>query len=106
MPSVSASHQRGEIGLLTLVAAKKFLQQLMGAPVRNKADMGTFTTLIVGGVALLAFILRAIARLPAFGGQWGLDDWVMTAAMLLIIPLTICAYLRRWNRSHLRHTVD
>jgi hypothetical protein len=82
----------------------------MGAPVRNKTDLGTFTTLIVGGVAVLTFILRAIARLPTFGGNWGLDDWAMAAAMVrshisddacfkayilqvLIIPLTICAYL-------------
>ncbi|KNG47650.1 cfem domain-containing protein [Stemphylium lycopersici] len=34
-----------------------------------------------------------IARLPFFGGNWGYDDWVMTAAIILIIPLTICAYL-------------
>ena len=28
-----------------------------------------------------------------FGGNWGADDWVMTVAMVLIIPETICAYL-------------
>lgn len=51
------------------------------------------TTLIVGGMAVLFYLLRVIARLPIFGGNWGLDDWVMTVAMILIIPLTICAYL-------------
>jgi len=80
--------------MLIVVAAKKFLQQTMNAPVRNKTDLGTFTCLIVGGVALLAFVLRLIARLPLFGGQWGLDDWVMSVAMVLIVPLTVCAYLR------------
>ena len=39
------------------------------------------------------FLLRVIARLPMFGGHWGADDWVMTVAMVLIIPETICAYL-------------
>jgi hypothetical protein len=63
-------------------AAKKFLEQLMGAPVRNKTELGTLTTLIVGGVAVLAYILRATARLPMFGGNWGPDDWVMTAAIV------------------------
>jgi hypothetical protein len=63
-------------------AAKKFLEQLMGAPVRNKTELGTLTTLNVGGVAVLAYILRAIARLPTFGGNWGPDDWVMTAAIV------------------------
>jgi hypothetical protein len=79
--------------LLIQAAAKKFLETLMGAPVRNKTELGTLTTLIVGGMAVLFYLLRVIARLPIFGGNWGLDDWVMTAAMILIIPLTICAYL-------------
>jgi hypothetical protein len=55
---------------------------MIGAPVRNKTMLGTLTTLIVGGVAIIAFILRTIARLPTFGGNWGYDDWVMTAAMV------------------------
>jgi hypothetical protein len=70
--------------LLTTAAAKKFLQDLLDAPMRDKRQLGTFTCLIVGGVALLCFILRIIARLPAFGGQWGPDDWVMTAAMVIL----------------------
>jgi hypothetical protein len=68
--------------LLTDTAAKKFLQELLGAPIRDKTKQGTYTSLIVGGVAVLAFILRAIARLPQFGGKWGADDWVMTAAIV------------------------
>ncbi|KAF1929736.1 uncharacterized protein M421DRAFT_128424 [Didymella exigua CBS 183.55] len=44
-------------------------------------------------MAVLFYLLRVIARLPIFRGNWGLDDWVMTAAMILIIPETICAYL-------------
>lgn len=63
-------------------AAKKFLQEMIGAPVRDKTMLGTLTTLIVGGVALIAFILRGIARLPIFGGNWGADDWVMLASMV------------------------
>lgn len=82
----------------------------MGAPVRDKTLLGTLTTLIVGGAAVLFYLFRVVARLPMFGGNWGPDDWVMTAAMvrlqapamlsrktdhvqILIIPLTICAYL-------------
>ena len=65
-----------------MIAAKKFLQQLMDAPVRNKTKLGTLTTLIAGGVAVLAYLLRAVARLPVFGGNWGLDDWVMTLAVV------------------------
>ena len=54
----------------------------MSAPVRDKTKLGTLTTLIAGGVAVLAYILRAVARLPIFGGNWGLDDWVMTSAIV------------------------
>lgn len=64
----------------------------MGAPVRDKTKLGTFTTLIAGGVAVLAYILRAIARLPVFGGNWGLDDWVMTAAIVLPQTFTTIMY--------------
>lgn len=49
--------------------------------------------MIVGGSAVAFFLLRVVARLPVFGGNWGADDWVMTVAMVLIIPETICAYL-------------
>ncbi|CAI6332785.1 unnamed protein product [Periconia digitata] len=75
------------------LTARKFLQELMGAPVRDETKSGTLTTLTVGGVALLAFILRVFARLPVFGRTWGPDDWVMTATIIIVIPLTICAYL-------------
>ena len=54
----------------------------MNAPVRDNTKIGTFTCLIVGGVAVLAYVLRLIARLPVFGATWGLDDWVMTAAIV------------------------
>ncbi|KAI4689206.1 uncharacterized protein J4E88_002555 [Alternaria novae-zelandiae] len=75
------------------LTAKKFLAELMDAPIRNKTEQGTVTTIVFGVLSLGAYILRVIARLPWFGGNWGIDDWVMTAAIILIIPLTICAYL-------------
>jgi hypothetical protein len=78
---------------LIVVAAKAFLQTLLGAPRRNKEDLGTYPTWIVGGFAILAYLLRVAARLPGSGSKWGLDDWTLTLAMLFIIPLTICAYV-------------
>jgi hypothetical protein len=64
----------------------------MGAPIRNKTKLGTFTTLIVGGLAVLAFLLRAVARLPYFGGNWGADDWVITADIVLPQNITHTVY--------------
>jgi hypothetical protein len=70
--------------LLITVAAKAFLQTLLGAPRRNKEAVGTYTTLIVGSVAILAYILRVTSRLPGWGSQWGLDDWALTLAMVIL----------------------
>jgi hypothetical protein len=84
----------------------------MNAPIRDKTLLGTLTSLIAGGVAVLAYLLRVCARLPLFGGNWGLDDWTITLAIVLppeppdlcvktynlqifIIPLTICAHVRK-----------
>jgi hypothetical protein len=44
--------------------------------------------MIPGGLAVLAYILRAIARMPCLGGNWGVDDWVITAAIVRITPFT------------------
>lgn len=68
--------------MLNLSVAKKFLEDLMGKLVRDSTRLGTLTCLIIGGVAILAYILRVIARLPTVGGNWGLDDWVMTASIV------------------------
>jgi hypothetical protein len=73
----------------------------MGAPIRDKTRTGTLVSLIPGGAAVLAYILRVIARMPFFGGNWGLDDWVITAAIVrytansypfYVRPLTYCRY--------------
>ncbi|KAL5396585.1 hypothetical protein PMIN02_003079 [Paraphaeosphaeria minitans] len=78
--------------MLTEVAAKRFLEELLRAPLRNKTLVGTYTCLIMGAIAVLVFLLRVVARLPMLGGQWGLDDWAMTASMLFNVPLTVCAF--------------
>lgn len=45
---------------------------------------------MAGGIlAVIAYILRMISRLPTFGGQLGWDDALMTFAILEVIPLTV-----------------
>ncbi|KAF7679597.1 hypothetical protein GT037_003345 [Alternaria burnsii] len=75
------------------LTAKRFLADMMNTPIRNKTIQGTITTLVFGISALVAYVLRVVARLPWFGGNWGLDDWVMTVAIILVVPLSICAYI-------------
>jgi hypothetical protein len=94
----------GQEVLLISAAAKKFLAEMMDTPVRDKTEYGTFTTLIVGGFAVLAYILRVIARLPMFGRTWGLDDWVMTATIVLQMQTySIPANLHTAGHSHSTH---
>lgn len=75
------------------LTARKVLAELLDEPVRDLSNVGTYVSLVVGGVALLAYILRVVSRLPWFGAIWGMDDWAITAATIVIIPLTICASL-------------
>lgn len=80
----------------------------MNAPIRDKTMLGTLTSLIAGGVAVLAYLLRVCARLPLFGGNWGLDDWAITLAIVIplkifsVSRLTVCRYSS--SRSRFAHT--
>jgi len=52
---------------------------------------------VIGGVlALLAYALRMVSRLPQFGGQFGWDDAVLTIAMLEVIPLSVLSVVRTY----------
>jgi hypothetical protein len=42
-----------------------------------------------GAIALLAYILRMIARLPCMGGKLGLDDWTMTGTIVCRLNSTV-----------------
>ncbi|KAF2008098.1 hypothetical protein P154DRAFT_614482 [Amniculicola lignicola CBS 123094] len=71
------------------LAAKNFSSVAFGAPVRNHTKLVSYTGVIGGASALLAVITRVCARLPWFGGTWGLDDWGILATMIPVVPLTI-----------------
>jgi hypothetical protein len=56
-------------------------------------------------VAVLAYALRVIGRLPCLGGVWGLDDWVMTVAMVRLtsnptLPLPVYYDLQIAGTGH------
>ncbi|KAF2084270.1 hypothetical protein K490DRAFT_75929 [Saccharata proteae CBS 121410] len=70
------------------LSSKNATETLCGAPVRDRTREVSYTGVIGGILALIAYILRMIARLPKFGGEIGADDWVMTATVLIVAPLT------------------
>lgn len=78
---------------------------MMDAPIRDKTKLGTYTTLIVGGFAVLSYILRAVARLPYFGGNWGLDDWAISAAIVSCQTFSrlVCYNLQYTDIHHSAH---
>ncbi|KAJ0415818.1 GMC oxidoreductase [Aspergillus carlsbadensis] len=64
-----------------------------GAPIRDRTKAVSITGLAGGALALLAFVLRIIARLPCCGGKIGMDDWTMALTMLCVIPISILSYV-------------
>jgi hypothetical protein len=55
--------------------------------VRDQTKVVSYISLIAGGIAVLAFILRLIARLPCFGGIWGWDDYAIVVAMVSSVAI-------------------
>jgi hypothetical protein len=51
-------------------------------PLRNRTKAISITAIVGISLALLAFVLRALARMTT--GQFGIDDWAMTAAIVRI----------------------
>ncbi|KAJ9247285.1 hypothetical protein DTO280E4_874 [Paecilomyces variotii] len=59
-----------------------------GAPVRDKSKAISIAGVLGGVIALIAVIMRLTARLPQYGGGFGLDDVAMIVTMLVVIPLS------------------
>ena len=78
------------ITVLTLSSASQnATQTLCKQPVRNESKTVSYSGVIGGVLALLAYTLRMVSRMPRFGGQLGWDDAVLTVAMLEVIPLSV-----------------
>ncbi|KKK16523.1 hypothetical protein ARAM_003075 [Aspergillus rambellii] len=74
------------------LTTKNVTSTACGAPVRDRSTVITVAGLTGGGIALLAFLLRVLARLPCCGGQFGMDDWTMALTMCCMIPLSVLSY--------------
>ncbi|KAJ5138872.1 uncharacterized protein N7515_003720 [Penicillium bovifimosum] len=70
------------------LTTKNVTSTACGAPIRNRTKLVSYSGVIGGVLALIAFILRMIARLNVFGGVFGMDDWTMLLTMILLIPLS------------------
>ncbi|CAG8198056.1 unnamed protein product [Penicillium salamii] len=71
------------------LTTKNVTTSLCGAPVRDRTKVVSAAGLAGGIIALIAFILRMVARLRCCGGVFGMDDLTMMLTMCLLIPLSV-----------------
>jgi len=71
------------------VASQNATKTLCSAPVRDESNVVSYSGVIGGALAVLAYILRMTSRLPRFGDSLGWDDAVITIAVLEVIPLLV-----------------
>ncbi|PGH09595.1 hypothetical protein AJ79_05651 [Helicocarpus griseus UAMH5409] len=65
-----------------------------GRPVRDRTKLISVIGVVGGILALIAFILRMMARLPVFnGGQFGMDDAMIVLAMMFTVPFSVFSVL-------------
>ncbi|KAJ5118996.1 hypothetical protein N7448_010705 [Penicillium atrosanguineum] len=69
-------------------ATKNVTITACGAPIRDRTHVVSYAGVAGGIIALLAFILRMVARFRSCGGVFGLDDWTMLFTMCLLVPLS------------------
>ncbi|CAI7676271.1 unnamed protein product [Penicillium palitans] len=70
------------------LATKNVTSSACGVPIRDHTKIVSYAGVGGGIVALIAFILRMLARLSCCGGIFGADDWTMILTMLFLIPLS------------------
>lgn len=71
------------------VASKNITQTLCEAPIRDKTASAYYPGITGGVLALFAYTLRMVSRMPCLGGGLGWDDAVLTVAMLEVIAMTV-----------------
>ncbi|KAJ5312061.1 hypothetical protein N7508_002891 [Penicillium antarcticum] len=70
------------------LTTKNVTSSACGAPLRDRTALVSYLGVGGGVLALIAFILRMVARLRCCGGTFGMDDWTMMLTMSLVIPLS------------------
>jgi len=69
------------------------------APIRDRTDIITLVGIIGGALALAAYVLRMISKMPYFGGQLGWDDLAMSVTMVCTYSLQVVFVKTDINKS-------
>ena len=73
--------------MLIALATEKYSKDSCGVKPRDRTRKVAVIGLTFGALALIAYGLRIMSRINGSGGSFGMDDYVMTLAMVCIILL-------------------
>lgn len=68
---------------------KKYSTHTCQVPGRDRRSLVRITAIVFGILGLLAYALRCFARLTVAAQQWGISDWFITLAVMVMIPLQV-----------------
>lgn len=66
----------------TTAATEKYSKTTCGVKGRDRTQLVWIAGIASGAVGLLAFGLRVMARVFVGANSWGVDDWLMTGAVV------------------------
>ncbi|PKY08322.1 FAD/NAD(P)-binding domain-containing protein [Aspergillus campestris IBT 28561] len=70
------------------LTTKNVTSQACGAPIRDRTKAVSIPGIVGMILAIIAYVLRIIARLRCCGGVFGWDDITMSITMVFVIPLS------------------
>ena len=79
----------------SIQASQNATSVLCQKPIRDGRKVVSYSGVIGGVLAVVAYLIRMTSRLPRFGGQLGWDDAVITLAVLEVIPLSVLSVVRK-----------
>jgi hypothetical protein len=80
---------RGNTCSLLDTETKKYSTETCHVPGRDRRDLVRIVAIVFGILGLVAYALRCFARFYITAQQWGTSDWVITAAVVVMIPLQV-----------------
>ncbi|KAB5522976.1 CFEM domain-containing protein [Coniochaeta sp. 2T2.1] len=87
---------------------KKYSTETCHINGEDRRALVRITAVVFGFLGLTAFALRCVARLYVAAQTWGIDDWIICAAVAVMVPLQVISIplsnhglgLDMWNVPH------
>lgn len=90
------------------LTTENFTETSCGKPIRNNTKAGSYPAVAGGIIAVVAVLLRVVARLPVLGGGFGWDDvmiilglvWLSTCLVNIMLMVLGCGCCHVGLRRH------